>query len=335
MLERLRGGEHRLVVISDEQVESAVRPHFFSDVPWLSVPAGESSKCIETAARLWSQLAQLKADRQTVILGIGGGVVGDLAGFVAATYMRGVTFYSLPTSLLAMVDASVGGKVGIDLPEGKNLVGNFYPAAVVAVDPELLRTLPGPEWASGMAEVIKHGILSGESLWETVSSFSWEKAEQIEVLDHLVYSAVRVKLEVVQEDPYERTGLRATLNLGHTFGHALEWCSGYSVRHGEAVGLGLLAGLRLSRELDILEADFETELVACLRCWSLPTSLPEPIAEHWSWEKMCEAFARDKKNRDGQWTFILPKAKGQVETVVAPSQEAVQTVFESLRSEPE
>lgn len=333
LVERAQASAKSVIVISDHQVRAALDKKIFADSPWLTIQAGEASKTVESAAKLWSRLAQLKADRDTLLVAVGGGVVGDLAGFVAATYMRGVSFFSVPTSLLAMVDASVGGKVGIDLPEGKNLAGSFYPAQVVAVDPELLSTLPGTEWASGMAEVIKHAILSGEGLWETVQSFSWEKAEQIEVLEHLVHSAVMLKVDVVQKDPYERTGQRATLNLGHTYGHALEWCSDYSVRHGEAVGLGLLAGLRLSRLLGILETDFEEELISCLKRWSLPCTLPEPEAEHWAWNRMTTALARDKKNRDGQWSFVLPRGLGSVKRVAGPDPELVRQAFETLKDE--
>jgi 3-dehydroquinate synthase len=334
LLERLRSEADRLVVVTDDQVERALRPALGGDQPWLVVPAGEGSKSLTVASGLWSQLCELRADRATAILAVGGGMVGDLAGFVAATYLRGLPFYSLPTSLLAMVDAAVGGKVAIDLPEGKNLVGQFYPARAVAVDPELLDSLPESEWASGMAEVIKHGILQGGALWDSLLGLTPQQLRQPGPRERLLEQAVEVKLRVVTEDPYERTGLRATLNLGHTFGHAFEWCSQYRLRHGEAVGLGLLAAVRLARALDLLEQDFEDDLSAMLERWALPTSLPEPQHPQWSWDGMLAAFGRDKKTAAGHWNFILPRCPVSVLTVTAPSAELVQAAVESLKKAP-
>jgi 3-dehydroquinate synthase len=331
LIERLSTETKRLVVISDAQVEQALRSQLGGEREWLVVPAGESSKCLEVAADLWSRLCHLGADRETAILAVGGGMVGDLAGFVASTYLRGLPFYSLPTSLLAMVDASVGGKVGIDLAEGKNLVGQFYPARAVAIDPELLDSLPASEWASGMAEVIKHGILQGAPLWDTLLACTREQLDDRGQRARVLKEAVEVKLRVVTEDPYERTGLRATLNLGHTFGHALEWCSSYRLRHGEAVALGLLAAVRLSRALSLLEEDFEADLLALLARWSLPTHLPDPEHEQWAWEAMTHAFGRDKKSSAGSWNFILPIRLGRVMTVKAPDPRRVKAAVDSLK----
>jgi 3-dehydroquinate synthase len=319
----------RFVVLSDENVKKAHEQSLLEGASWLSVPAGEASKDIAQAIHLWSELIRLKLDRSSAVVAVGGGVVGDLAGFVASTFLRGVPFYSVPTSLLAMVDASVGGKVGIDLPEGKNLVGQFYPARVVAVDPELLSTLPLSEWSSGMAEVIKHGILSGPDLWSEILSFGPENRSELERLTHLVTKAVGVKVDVVTQDPYEKTGIRATLNLGHSYGHAIEWCSGYRLSHGEAVGLGLLAGARLSKALGILKRDFESELLAVLRKWQLPTVLPS--GERYGWERVSQALDRDKKNKDGRWCFVLPVSIGQVETVRDAPRSAVREAFLGLK----
>jgi len=272
----------------------------------------------------------LGMDRRSALVAVGGGVVGDLAGFAAATYLRGVPFYSIPTSLLAMVDASVGGKVGIDLPQGKNLVGQFYPAKIVAVDPALLATLPEAEWSSGMAEVIKHGILSGGDFWSQLLSFHPADRSQDKKLEALVTAAVRVKVGVVQDDPFEKTGLRATLNLGHSYGHAIEWCSDYGMSHGQAVALGLLAGVRLSRLLGILQEDFEPELSALLERWGLSGTLPDSDDGRYSWERISLALGRDKKNKDGQWCFVLPQALGRVQLVYGPDRAAVERAFSSL-----
>lgn len=336
LLERLDQQAGRVVIISDSQVEQALRRGSRLDGAgeWLVVPAGEDSKCLAVASHLWSRLCELGADRGTAILAVGGGMVADLAGFVAGTYLRGLPFYSLPTSLLAMVDASVGGKVGIDLPEGKNLVGQFYPARAVAIDPELLDSLPDSEWAAGMAEVIKHGILQGHPLWGSLLASGPEQVRQPDFRARLLEQAVEVKLRVVSEDPYERTGLRATLNLGHTFGHAFEWCSGYRLRHGEAVALGMLAAVRLARSLDLLEEDFEADLVALLERWSLPTAVPDPEHPQWGWDGMVAAFGRDKKTTLGRWSFVLPRRPGQVVSVEAPDSALVQAAVESLKKAP-
>lgn len=322
------------MLISDSEVEAALRPTLHPEGDWLVVPAGEESKSLATAGVLWSQLCRLGVDRQTAILAVGGGMVCDLAGYVASAYLRGLPFYSLPTSLLAMVDASVGGKVGIDLPEGKNLVGAFYPARAVAIDPELLDSLPESEWASGMAEVIKHGILQGAPLWDSLLNLQRSDMDDRALRERLLREAVAVKFEVVEKDPYERSGLRATLNLGHTFGHALEWCSSYRLRHGEAVALGMLAAVRLSRSLGLLEEDFEESLTALLRRWALPVSLPDPESAQWGWEGMARAFGRDKKNSEGRWTFVLPRRVGKVDLVVGPEVEAVRQAVESLKKVP-
>lgn len=319
----------RWVVVSDANVTKSVRPHLFSAADWLVVPAGEASKSVDRSAWLWSQMIEQRLDRESAVVAVGGGVVGDLAGFAAATFLRGVSFYSIPTSLLAMVDASVGGKVGIDLPEGKNLVGQFYPAQIVAVDPSLLSTLPSAEWSAGMAEVVKHGILSGESLWSALRQYRPDDKMSVERTEALVADAVMVKVGVVKEDPYEKTGLRATLNLGHSYGHAIEWCSDFSLNHGEAVALGLVCGLRLSRELGLLEDDFEEDLVELLRRWGLPTSIPLSDSAY-SWERMAEALGRDKKNKDGKWCFVLPRRVGEVTTVFGPDPGAVKRAYRSL-----
>lgn len=320
----------KFVVISDDNVRSNLQDKLFPQAAWLSVPAGEDSKSLECVSSLWSQMLALGLDRGSAVVAVGGGVVGDLAGFVASTYMRGVPFYSVPTSLLAMVDASVGGKVGIDLPEGKNLVGQFYPAKRVVVDPELLATLPEAEWSAGMAEVIKHGILRGQTLWEDLLSFRLSDREDAQRLENLVQEAVQLKVGVVSEDPYERTGLRATLNLGHSYGHAIEWCSDFELNHGQAVSLGLLCGLRLAGLMGRLQSDFESQLMSLLKRWNLPLLLPNPQDPRWGWQNIALALDRDKKTKNGEWCFILPREVGSVETIYGPPKDLVRAAYQSL-----
>lgn len=335
LIERLRADVRRFVVISDTAVAEALRDSLDLDVPWLVVPKGEASKDFKTAYGLWEDLSQYRVDRGTAVLAVGGGVVGDLAGFVAATYLRGLPFYNMPASLLAMVDASIGGKTGIDLPAGKNLVGAFYPAQAVAIDPELLETLPAAEWSSGMAEVIKHGILAGDELWRVLERLEPAHLHDGESCQHLVREAVKVKLDIVSSDPFERTGLRATLNLGHTIGHALEWSSEFRLRHGEAVALGLLAAVRLARRLGCLDEDFEEALTLLLARWSLPVCLPNPESPHWTWSRLQQGLSLDKKARDGSWHFVLPVCLGKVEIRCVEQVGEVEAVIESLKRAPQ
>ncbi|RME60804.1 MAG: bifunctional shikimate kinase/3-dehydroquinate synthase, partial [Caldilineae bacterium] len=196
-----------------------------------TVPEGEAHKTLASIRALYDQFLAAGLDRRSPVIGLGGGVIGDMAGFAAATYLRGVPFVQIPTSLLAMVDASVGGKTGVDLPQGKNLVGAFKQPEAVIIDPAVMATLPGEEFRAGLAEVVKHGIIGAPRLFRELEAAGPANLTQ------LVADAVRVKVEVVTEDPFEQ-GRRATLNLGHTFGHAIELVSQFQVRHGEAVALG-------------------------------------------------------------------------------------------------
>lgn len=318
----------KVVVISDENVHRLFSSELFAEHPWLTVPPGEESKSVTFLHALWQKMVDSGLDRRGAVVAVGGGVIGDLAGFAASTYLRGVDFYALPTSLLSMVDSSVGGKVGIDLCQGKNLVGQFYPARRVAVDPKFLDTLPETEWSWGMAEVVKHAILQGDPLWSALREFHPDDRESEARIDELLRLAVEVKVRIVERDPFEKTGLRATLNLGHTYGHALEWCSEFRLSHGAAVGLGMLAGLRLSRALGLLVEDFEPGLSGLLSRWNLPTSLKG--GPEFSWSRVRRALGRDKKNRDGEWGFILPCSVGRVESVFGPPEEMVRAAIESL-----
>ncbi len=204
------------------------------------VPDGEAYKTLKTAGDLYERLAEARMSRDEAVIALGGGVVGDMAGLVAATWLRGVPFVQVPTSLLAMVDASVGGKVAVDLPQGKNLVGAFKQPALVLIDPAVLSTLPAGEFRSGLAEVLKTAVIGDPALFEALAGAGPDS------LAGMIADTVRVKATIVERDPYE-AGDRSWLNLGHTFGHALELVSGYSLRHGEGVALGLVAAAELER----------------------------------------------------------------------------------------
>lgn len=327
-------GFGRCVVLTDENVAHAWRGALEAGLaglpsPWVVLPAGEEHKTLERARELYSRLLELEVDRGTPVLAFGGGVVGDLAGFVAATLLRGLPLFQIPTTLLAMIDSSIGGKTGVDLPEGKNLVGAFHAPRAVLVDPQVLSTLPMREWAGGMAEAIKHALVASPELFELIEELSQDAAPDLwspEQLAGLLEGAARVKLEVVGRDPFE-AGDRAWLNLGHTLGHALESAGDYALlTHGEAVGVGMLAALRLSRRLGLLEEDYEHWLVALYRAWDLPRSVPAPL----DWSRVAPALRRDKKRLDGRHRFVLPRRVGEVTVVADVPEDEVRAAFEAL-----
>ena len=270
----------------------------------MEIPDGEANKTLDTVAGLYERFVETKLDRRSPVIALGGGVVGDVAGFAAATYLRGVPFVQIPTSMLAMVDASVGGKTGVDLPQGKNLVGAFKQPALVLIDPAVLSTLPPAEFRSGLAEVVKHGIIGAPELFEALEG----KNEAIPpALAELIADAVRVKVALVEEDPFE-SGRRAVLNLGHTFGHAIEIVSGYRTRHGEGVAIGLAAATRLAARRELCDPTLVTRVEGLLERLGLPTrvvGLPP--------EQIVAAMATDKKRAGSRLRFILPRAIGDVD----------------------
>ncbi len=276
----------------------------------VTIPDGEQYKTLETVSNLYVEFVAAGLDRSCTVIALGGGVVGDTAGFAAATYMRGVRLVQVPTSLLAMVDSSVGGKVGVDLPQGKNLVGAFKQPDIVLVDPSALTTLPQREWRCGLAEVIKHGLLADAALLEMASC----SQDDTQAAAELIRRAVQVKVDVVQQDPFEQN-IRAHLNLGHTFAHAIEQVSGYRWPHGEAVGIGLLAAARLSYRLNLCNVSVPEQVERILKDIQLPHQLDslDPQA-------LYMAMATDKKWRNGRSRFVLLRGVGEAVIVehIAP-----------------
>lgn len=286
--------------------------------PCITIQDGEQYKNLETIRDLYTQFVKHRLDRKSVIVAVGGGVVGDAVGFAAASYMRGLPFIQVPTTLLSMVDSSVGGKVGVDLPEGKNLVGAFKQPETVLIDPDVLQTLPENEWRNGMAEILKHGLLADESLLNPeLHTIAHSKA--------LVTKAVQVKVDVVQRDPFEH-GERAHLNLGHTFAHAIEQVTQYAVPHGEAVGIGLVAAARLSFALGMCDENLVERVVSIVSGVGLPTRLPEL-----SPEALYEAMKTDKKWQNGRSRFILLKAIGKPQIVKDVPKDAIIQVLNDMR----
>jgi shikimate kinase/3-dehydroquinate synthase len=274
----------------------------------LVIHAGESHKTLETVASLWRRALEAGLDRKSTVVALGGGVVGDLAGFAASTFMRGCNWVAVPTTLLAMVDASMGGKTGFDLPEGKNLVGAFYPPRLVLADPDVLTTLPERELRAGLAEVVKHGVIADPELFELCAQ-GW--ATVTARLPEVVRRGMAVKVKVIEEDPYEK-GIRAGLNLGHTIGHAVELASGFSLLHGEAVGIGMVAEARLAERLTIAASGLSDAIAESLIGLNLPVEIPEDLDR----AELIRAMRVDKKKAQGVIRFALPVSIGEVKVGV-------------------
>jgi 3-dehydroquinate synthase len=266
----------------------------------IEIPEGEAHKTLDTVRTLYGRFVAAGLDRRSPVIALGGGVVGDIAGFAAATYLRGVPFVQVPTTLLSMVDSSVGGKVGVDLPEGKNLVGAFKQPEMVLIDPLTLRTLPSDEFRAGLAEVVKHGVIGSPELFYLL------EGRGPATLTSLIADAVRVKIEVVEEDPFEQ-GRRAVLNLGHTFGHALEQLSGYQMRHGEAVSVGMVAAAHLAVSLGRCDPSVAGRLVDLLDRLGLPVRV-----EGYTAEVLYQAMGTDKKRAAGRLRFVILEDIGRV-----------------------
>ncbi|TEU15066.1 MAG: 3-dehydroquinate synthase [Anaerolineales bacterium] len=284
-----------------------------------TVPDGEAHKTLDMVRTLYDCFIEAGLDRRGAVLALGGGVIGDMAGFAAATYLRGVPLVQLPTTLLAMVDASVGGKVAVDHPRGKNLIGAFKQPTLVVTDPDVLVTLPEKEMDNGLAEVTKAGIIGDPALFEQI------EAHGPAPLPWLIEQAVRVKVAVVEDDPYER-GRRATLNLGHTFGHALELLSGYALPHGEGVSVGLTAATRLSARMGLCDPALATRVEGVLARLGLPTTYRGHTPAH-----VWQAMATDKKRRGKTLRFVLPRAVSDVFVTDQVTQADVLAVLETLR----
>jgi 3-dehydroquinate synthase len=278
----------------------------------LTVPAGEASKSIACLSQLWDEMLSTGADRKTVVVALGGGVVGDLAGFLAASFARGVPFVQVPTTLLAQVDSSVGGKVGINLPAAKNMVGAFWQPIGVLVDTDTLNTLPEREYRAGLAEVVKYGIILDEPFFAYLeANIAGIQTRNAEILRHIIARCCELKAEVVRQDEREETGLRAVLNYGHTFAHTFESRSGYgTLLHGEAVSIGMVCAGRLAAALGRVDREFCRRQLALLAALGLPTEVPNfPAAD------LIDLMQHDKKTVQGQLRFVLPTRLGHVELV--------------------
>ena len=303
---------YRYAIITDSEVGPIYAARVaasFGDarVDVLTIPSGERHKTRESWARLSDELLASGCGRDTAVIALGGGVVGDLAGFVAATFMRGIPVVQLPTSLLAMIDASVGGKTGVDTPAGKNLIGAFHPPALVLADPTALATLPAVQLRAGLAEAIKHGVIADDRYFDRiVQTLPTLLAEQggPEMLE-LIARSVEIKADVVARDEREG-GVRKTLNFGHTLGHAIESESGYQLLHGEAVAIGMVLESELAERIGVAEAGTTRRVRDAVERAGLPTRRPSGIEP----ERVLAATRSDKKARRGTAEFALPARVG-------------------------
>lgn len=310
-----RGLKGRVALITDDNVgplyagrvlDSLSQSGFTAEM--LQIPAGEDFKTIHTVNLLWDFFLANDLDRGSTVVALGGGVVSDLTGFAAATYLRGIRWVCLPTSLLSMADASIGGKTGADLPSGKNLVGAFHAPSLVLTDPDVLATLPERELRGGMAEVIKHGIISDPMLFEACRNLAGLSEEEIRspAITSIIRRAIGSKVRVIEQDPLEKN-IRAILNAGHTIGHAVELASNFRLSHGESVSIGLVVETRMAEEMGVAETGLAEEISRVLAGMGLPVEFPADLDR----ETVEKAIFRDKKRAGSGVKFALPVKIGQ------------------------
>ena len=327
------GNVSRVLLVSDETVDSIYGDDVAKsivnrglDLDVIVVPAGEESKSIDVAFSIWERFLEIGADRRSVAVALGGGVVGDLTGFVAATYQRGIRFFQVPTSLLAQVDSSVGGKTAINLPKGKNMVGAFYQPCGVLIDPTVLSSLSDEQYRSGLGEVVKYGVSLDDAFFVTLEgNVEKIKARDPSILGEIIARCCGIKAQIVSEDEKETTGRRALLNYGHTLGHALETALGYgTLPHGYGVSIGsILAArlaLRLARKGDTRFAEIDEgwieRQINLVRAMGLPANLADvgrayADAPETEPENIVSLAASDKKAEFGMLNFVLPVKLGE------------------------
>ena len=300
----------------------------FTTVISFCFPAGEESKNLNTVQNLYQKLIENRFDRRDLLVAFGGGVVGDLTGFTAATYLRGIDFIQIPTTLLSQVDSSIGGKTGVDFLRYKNMVGAFYQPKLVYMNLSLLHTLPGEQFASGMGEVIKHGLIQSRNY------FFWLKENerkiltlQPEIIEEMIYESCQIKRNIVECDPTEK-GVRALLNFGHTIGHAVEKLSDFSLFHGECVAVGIAAACRISCDLGYMKKQECQEVTETLKKFHLPV-----LASHMTAEEILAASKSDKKMAAGKIRFILLKSIGSAEICPDLSDEQILAGITSVLEE--
>ena len=312
-----------------EQAVTALTEAGF-DVATCLLPAGERYKTPATLQKIYDAALTHRLERSSTILALGGGIVGDMSGFAAATWLRGIAFVQVPTSLLAMVDAAIGGKTGINHPRGKNLIGAFHQPRLVLIDPEVLKTLPPREFRAGMAEVIKYGVIWDAELFEQLEEsprLDQQRYLSAELLQVILTRSCQTKAHVVSQDEKE-AGLRAILNYGHTIGHAVESLTGYRlVNHGEAVAIGMVAAGQLAIALGLWPQEAADRQQRVIQAAGLPTQLPAQLANPDAVEQILAALQSDKKVLSGKVRFVLPTQIGSVIVTDQVDAETIRTVL--------
>lgn len=320
----------KVMLVTDENVKGLFVRDLMSIISSMGcetslavVQPGEGSKSLETAESLYTQALNAKLDRSSSIIALGGGVVGDLAGFVASTYMRGINFIQIPTTLLAQVDSSVGGKVAVNHPLAKNIIGSFYQPKSVYINIDTLKTLPNRQFSTGMAELIKYGFIwDKEFLGWLENNIERLMGKEKDALAYAIHRSCKIKAEIVSQDEKEK-GLRAILNFGHTIGHGLEAITGYSQHtHGEAVALGMVYESLIALHKGLVEKSLINLLIALLKVAKLPTKITEIDVE-----SLIQAMAHDKKNKSGSIVFILPIEYGKVDIFDDVEPELIYKIF--------
>ncbi|HNQ21908.1 MAG TPA: 3-dehydroquinate synthase [Phycisphaerae bacterium] len=327
---------HRTLLLTDRRVAELHGPRVQASLAGAGLPAsqhtvevGETAKSLAAAAEIYARLGEDEVGRDGLVLALGGGVVSDLGGFVAGTWMRGVAFAICPTTLEADVDAAIGGKTAVNVPGAKNLVGVFHQPKLVLIDPLCLTTLPERDVRAGLAESVKHALLEGEDF------LAWHEhhveailAVEMDILTELIQRNVRLKADMVTRDPYELAGTRMLLNLGHTVGHAIEEACAFERRHGECVALGLVATCRLSQQRGLLDSAVTQRVTELLARLGLPTRLAAPLPT----ATVLDIVRRDKKSRAGSVRFVLLRGLGQPVVCADVTESEVAAAYESLRS---
>lgn len=305
--------------LSSSFSEAGVPIHF------IEVPEGEKSKSLQQAEKIYDRLLEWKCDRQTVLIALGGGVIGDLTGFIAATYVRGVPFIQIPTTVLAQVDSSVGGKTAVNHPRGKNMIGVFYQPKLVVADLETIKSLPEKEFKAGVAEIIKHGVIEDADLFHYLER-EYQKilCHDTDALEHIISTSCAIKARVVEKDERE-SHYRMVLNFGHTIGHAIESLTGYSaIIHGEAVAIGMVYAAKLSQIMGRCSEDVPRRISTLIEKFGLPTRLPDLKAEN-----IIQSMYLDKKTAHNKIRFILVNDIGSVDIVESVAESLIKEALES------
>jgi 3-dehydroquinate synthase len=322
-IDQLTPAPSKMVVVYDHRIE-AIALRMASELGverssgcLVEVPSGEESKSILHLEHLWKRLLHCGADRKTILIAVGGGVIGDLAGFAAATWNRGIRFVQVPTTLLAMVDSSVGGKTGINLPEAKNVIGSFWQPTMVWSDVSSLQSLPTREFRSGLAEVVKYGVILDSEFFEYLEyQADAIMSRDADALTEIIRRSCILKARIVAEDEWETTGRRAILNYGHTFGHAIESLTEYgTLLHGEAVSIGMSMAGHLAASLQRWPEQSLDRQDRLLERFGLPTQIAVDLRRSFTVDRMIQAMMHDKKNTYGKLNLVLPSRLGAVEIV--------------------